>query len=375
VGILSQDDWSLDRRGQAAQARHREKVREAIRNNLPNLISDQGFILSDGKRTVRIPVQSLDEPHFVYDQGKQSRVGQGEGRTGQSIGSAQDAQAGNAPGAGGAGQQPGERMIESEVSLDEVEEVLFAGLELPNLEDKRTFEQQAEASDFSDIRPKGMLGNLDRRHTLLEALRRSRKQGKEVSIQTDDLRYKTWEDSPRPDVAAVVIAMMDVSGSMGMTEKYMSRTFFYWLERFLKSKYEHVNFRYLVHHVVAYETGKEEFYTTRESGGTVCSSVFQAALDLIRKDYPPQAWNIYPVYVGDGDNLVSDNERARALLENLCEASSLVGYMEVNLMHRPASLISVLGGISPFHFRAAAVSERKQVLEALQTFFRPEAIS
>jgi len=370
VGILNQDDWSLDRRGQSAQARHREKVREAIRNNLPSLISDQGFILSDGKRTVRIPVQSLDEPHFVYDQGKQPRVGQGEGRMGQAIGSAQDSEVGNAP--GGAGQHPGERMIESEVSLDDVEEVLFANLELPNLEDKRTLEQQAEGIDFSDLRPKGMLGNLDRRHTLLEALRRSRKQGKDVSIHMDDLRYKTWEESPRPAMAAIVIAMMDVSGSMGMTEKYISRTFFYWLERFLKSKYEQVNFRYLVHHVQAYETGKEEFYTTRESGGTVCSSVFQAALDLIAQDYPPREWNIYPVYVGDGDNLIADNERARALLEDLCQASSLVGYMEVNLMNRPASLISVLDGISPGHFRATAVSERKQVLQALQTFFRPE---
>lgn len=369
MGVLNQDDWSLDRRGQSAQARHRAKVKDAIKNNLSDLISDQGIILSDGKRRVRIPVQSLDEPHFIYDTGKQPKVGQGEGAKGQSIGRVDANQAGQG---GGAGQNPGERMLEAEVTLEEVEAALFAGLELPNLEDKRTFQRQAESTEFTDLRPKGIMGNLDRRHTLLEALRRTRKDGADLAVREDDLRFKTWDDSPNPSVSAVVVAMMDVSGSMGSTEKYISRTFFYWLERFLKSRYDQVVIRYLVHHVKAYETGKEEFYSTRESGGTVCSSVFQAALEMIEHDYPQADWNIYPVYVGDGDNLMADNERSRQLVEVLASKSALFGYVEVNLMNRPASLIGVLEGLDNVHFRTASVANRTQVIEALRKFFRQE---
>ncbi|WP_051663266.1 DUF444 family protein [Alicyclobacillus macrosporangiidus] len=86
MSVVTHDDWSLDRRGQSAQARHREKIKQAIRENLADLVSDQGIILSDGKRTVRIPVPTLDEPHFRFDYNKQQHVGQGEGKPGQSIG-------------------------------------------------------------------------------------------------------------------------------------------------------------------------------------------------------------------------------------------------------------------------------------------------
>lgn len=370
MGILNQDDWSLDRRGQSAQARHREKVKEAIKNNLSDLISDQGIILSDGKHKVRIPVQSLDEPHFVYDTGKQPKVGQGEGGKGKAIGRADANQSGQG---NGAGQHPGNRVLEAEVTLEEVEETLFADLELPNLEDKRTYQQHAEGTEFTDLRPKGIMGNLDRRHTLLEALRRSRKDGTSLTVRDEDLRFKTWDDYPRPTVSAVVIAMMDVSGSMGNTEKYISRTFFYWMERFLRSRYDEVEIRFLVHHVKAYETGKEEFYSTRESGGTVCSSVFQAALEMINRDYPQEDWNIYPIYVGDGDNLIADNERARQLVEQLSSKSALFGYVEVNVMNRPASLMGVLEGLDERHFRAASIANRWQVLTVLKKFFRQEA--
>lgn len=370
MGILNHEDWSLDRRGQSAQARHREKVKDAIRNNLSDLISDQGIILSDGERKVRIPVRSLDEPHFFYDNTKQSRVGQGEGETGKAIGRADSGQPGQ--GAGGAGENPGELVSEAEVTLEEVEEAVFADLELPNLEDKRIFQQQAEGMEFNDLRPKGIMGNLDRRHTLLEALRRSRKDGQDLVVREEDLRFKTWDTSPRPTLSAVVIAMMDVSGSMGSTEKYISRTFFYWLERFLKSRYDQVELRFLVHHVKAYETTREQFYSIRESGGTVCSSVFQAALDMVHKDYPVDDWNIYPIYVGDGDNLIADNERARQLVQQLASKSSLFGYVEVNLMNRPASLMGVLENLDESHFRAAAIANRWQVLNALRKFFSQE---
>ncbi|MCL6547913.1 MAG: DUF444 family protein [Alicyclobacillus sp.] len=372
MGVLTRDDWSLDRRGQRAQERHRQKVRQAIRDNLAEVITDEGIVVSDGKRTIRIPVHSLDQPHFIYDYRKQRHVGQGEGKPGQPIGRASNP---GAPGSGsgaGAGDRPGERMLEAEVTLEDIEEVLFADLCLPNLRIKQQPTQAVNDIEFTDIRNKGIRANIDRRQTLREALRRSRLAGRPLTIREEDLRFKTWEDALRPATGAVVIAMMDVSGSMGLHEKYLARTFFFWMERFLRTHYQSVAIRYLVHHVEAYETHKEEFYTTREGGGTVCSSVFRAALDLIRREYPPEVWNIYPMYVGDGDNLSSDNDAAVRLMGELCDLSAITGYMEIQRFYHPMTLSSLLRGLGRSNLRLCSVSERRQVLQALRTVFREE---
>ena len=47
--IVSEEDWSLHRKGYQDQMRHQEKVKEAIRENLPDLISEESIIMSDGK--------------------------------------------------------------------------------------------------------------------------------------------------------------------------------------------------------------------------------------------------------------------------------------------------------------------------------------
>jgi sporulation protein YhbH len=369
MGILSHDDWSLDRRGERAKARHREKVRQAIRDNLREIITDQGVILSNGKKTIRIPVQSLDEPHFTYDFGKNRHVGQGPGENGQPIGKAYgDGQPG-AAGSQGAGTEPGSRVLEAEVTIEEVEAALFAELRLPNLRDKQTPRQLVEHPEFTDIRKRGIRANIDRRYTLKQALLRSLMHGQRLRITENDLRFKTWEETPRPQAGAVVLAMMDVSGSMGMTEKYLARSFFHWMERFLEHHYDHVEVRYLVHHVEAYETGKDEFYSTRESGGTLCSSVLRLALDIIRRDYPQDAWNIYPMYVGDGDNLFSDNEQALRLMHELCELSAMAGYLEVNPYQRMTSLSRVFASLGHPAFRQTAVVDRRHILDALRHFF------
>jgi len=365
MGILTHDDWSLDRRGQRAQARHKEKVKRAIRENLADIVTDQGIILSDGKRTVRIPVQTLDEPHFTYDYGKQKHVGQGEGKKGQAIGKA----FGSSQGGQGAGEGPGQRMLETEVSLDDIEDVLFSELRLPNLKEKQQTKEVMDSIEFTDIRKKGIRANIDRKHTLMEALRRSRSAGQRLMITEEDLRFKTWEETMRPHMGAVVIAMMDVSGSMGLTEKYLSRTFFFWMEKFLQQQYKTLDMRYLVHHTEAYETTKEEFYSTRENGGTVCSTVFQKALEVIRADYPPELWNIYPIYVGDGDNAYSDNDASLRLMRELCDLSAMAGYLEVNPYYRATSLTRILGNLNHSAFRTAVVSDKGQILRALRSFF------
>lgn len=214
---LSQDDWSLHRKGQQDQARHQEKVKEAIRNHLPDIISEEGLIMTDGRNILKIPIRSLEEYHFRFNFDKSEHAGQGEGNSkpgdvlGKDSGKPGDQM-------GSAGNQPGLDYYEVAVAIDDIAEALFAGLELPDLEDKPPEQVSAPAVEFKDVRKTGLQGNIDKRRTVLEAIKRNALAGKRGidPIKIDDLRYKTWEDVTQPDSQAVVIAMMDTSGSMGV---------------------------------------------------------------------------------------------------------------------------------------------------------------
>src|SRR5713226_2521389 len=78
---VQRNDWSLQRKGIIDQERHKERVRDAIKKNLGSIVSNESIILSDGKKTVKVPIRSLDEYKFRYDYRKKKHVGQGGGST------------------------------------------------------------------------------------------------------------------------------------------------------------------------------------------------------------------------------------------------------------------------------------------------------
>src|SRR5690606_17145653 len=127
--IISREDWSLHRKGYQDQMRHQEKVKEAIKKNMSDLISEENIILSDGKKVVKIAIRSMEEYHSRYNHNKGKHVGQGNGKSkvGDVI-AREPAKAG--PGKGqGAGDAPGQDYYEAEISGEELEEVLFSELE------------------------------------------------------------------------------------------------------------------------------------------------------------------------------------------------------------------------------------------------------
>lgn len=334
---LSQDDWSLHRKGQQDQARHHEKVREAIRRNLADLVSEESIIMSDGRQVVKVPIRSLDEYRFRYNYNKSQQAGQGSGQSavGDVVARDPNGQA-KGPGQGdGAGDQPGLDYYEAEVSVDEIQSILFADLELPYLQQKERDNLIVPDVTFTDVRKKGLQSNIDKKRTIMETMRRNALHGQPGlhHISPDDLRYRTWEDIELPHSQAVVMAMMDTSGSMGTFEKYIARTFFFWMVRFLRTKYEHVDIQFIAHHTEARLVTENEFFTRGESGGTICSSAYQLALDVIADRYPPSRYNIYPVHFSDGDNLTSDNERCVKLVGELMGVCNVFGYGEVNQLN------------------------------------------
>lgn len=375
--VISQEDWSLHRKGHDDQVRHQEKVQEAIKNNLPDLITEESIIMSNGRDVVKIPIRSLDEYKIRYNYDKNKHVGQGNGDSQVGDVVARDGspsqQAG--PGKGqGAGDQAGEDYFEAEVSLMELQEALFKELELPNLKRKEMDQNVIQHIEFTDIRRTGLMGNIDKKRTMLSAYKRNAMTGKPSfhPIYQEDLKFKTWNEVVKPESKAVVLAMMDTSGSMGIWEKYMARSFFFWMTRFLRSKYETVEIEFIAHHTEAKVVSEEDFFSKGESGGTICSSAYRKALELIEEKYQPSRYNIYPFHFSDGDNLTSDNARCVKLVGELMKVSNMFGYGEVNQYNRHSTLMSAYKNIKDENFRYYILKQKADVFQAMKSFFKKE---
>jgi len=371
--IISREDWSLHRKGEIDRQRHQEKIKEAIKKNLADVVSEESIIMSDNNKIIKVPIRTLDEYHFRYDQGKRMHTGQGDGKSkvGDILGS--DPPGGNGQGKG-AGEEPGIDYYEAEITIDELAEMIFEDLGLPYLEPKKKPELALDAVEFKDIRKKGISSNIDRKRTILEAIKRNALKGQPglQQITPDDLRFKTWDLTHKHESNAVILAMMDTSGSMGPFEKYIARSFFFWMVRFLRTRYQNVQIVFLAHHAEARETTEEEFFTKGTSGGTRCSSVYKLALEIIEKRYSPLDYNIYAFHFSDGDNLSSDNDLCIKLVNELLNVCNLVGYGEIEgAYHYTSTLRSSFKKIDNPRFTVVTIKDKSGVYPALKKLFTP----
>lgn len=385
---VQRNDWSLQRKGIIDQERHKERVNEAIRKNLGSIVSNEGIIMSDGKRTVKVPIRELDEFKFRFDHKKRKHVGQGDGKTkvGDVIARENSQGQGQGSGSGEAGGEGGGEYYEAEVNIDELAALIFEDLNLPFLEERNQKAVPTRTTRFNEIRKTGVMANLDKRRMIMENIRRNaRETGKTKfgNVQKDDLRFKSWEEEIRYESSAVVIAMMDVSGSMTEFKKYIARSFYFWMVRFLRTKYDNVEIVFISHHTEAKEVTEEQFFTQGESGGTVVSSAYQLALETIKKRYNPADWNIYPFHFSDGDNYYSDNEEAVRLADELIKTCNLFGYGEIGDegfpgFRRPnGALLSVFNERlkNKERFIGVRIEEKEDVYPALKEFFGKREIA
>jgi sporulation protein YhbH len=378
---VQRNDWSLQRKGQIDQDRHKDRVRDAIRKNLGSIVSNESIIMSDGRRRVKVPIRSLDEYKFRYDYRKKKHVAQGDGNTkvGDVLG--REGQRGQGPGKGDkAGDQPGAEYFEVEVEIDEIARLVFEDLHLPYLEEKAKREIASRNTRFTEIRRSGIMSNLDKRRSIFENIKRTAREtgaGKLGPFKREDLRYKTWEEQTTFESNAVVISMMDVSGSMGEFKKYIARSFYFWMVRFLRTKYDHVEIVFISHHTEAKEVTEEQFFTQGESGGTVVSSAYRLALDTIAERYPPRDWNVYPFHFSDGDNYYSDNDEAVRLADELIKQCNLFGYGEIgeeggaSYRRSSGALLSIFSDRlkNRDRFVGVRIDDKQDVYPALKQFF------
>ncbi len=312
--------------------RFRQIIRGKIKQNLRKYISQGEMIARKGKDTVSIPLPQVDLPRFKWGDKQGGGVGQGDGEVGESLGQGQ-----GKPGSGEASDRPGEHMAELEVSLAELAEIMGEELALPRIEPKGTEKIVAFKDKYSGIRNTGPESLRHFRRTFKQALRRQiaigSYDGKDPIIIPirDDRRYRSWRRDPLPQSNAVIIYMMDVSGSMGDEQKEIVRIESFWIDTWLRSQYHGIESRYVIHDAMAKEVDRDTFFRTRESGGTMISSAYKLCAKIIEDDYPPAAWNIYPFHFSDGDNWSIDDTHTcvEILRQQILPAVNLFAYGQV----------------------------------------------
>ncbi|MEE8107353.1 MAG: DUF444 family protein [Planctomycetota bacterium] len=296
--------------------RFKQIVRGAIRRDLKKHIANGSMIAHHGAKKVTIPLPSVRLPRFMFGNQDQSGVGQGEGDPGEPVPAEQQ------QGQGEAGEGAGEHELEVEVTLEELARILGEELELPNIEPKGAKAVSTEVSKYSGLRRVGPESLRHVKRTFKRALKREialgnfGKGGGRIVPIRDDMRYRSWQPRTVPQSNAVIIYMMDVSGSMGDEQKEIVRIEAFWIDTWLKSQYQHIETRYIVHDAEAKEVDHHTFFHLRESGGTKISSAYELCDSIIERDYPVDEWNIYPFHFSDGDNWSGgDTARCLALLK------------------------------------------------------------
>jgi hypothetical protein len=388
----AKDEALRSDRSAGDRRRHREKVRGSIRENLHEILDDQSIIGSDGKKIIKVPIRGVKEYRFVYGDNTPG-VGQGDGNAepGQVIGKA----GGEAQGAGKdkAGDQPGVDYYETDVTLEEILDLVFEDLELPDMERKILRQVMADrVSKRKGYRKAGIRIRLDKKRTAINRIRRqnaakrsARSRGvawdeeSRFPYHQDDMVFKHMDTKIRPESNAVVLCIMDTSGSMDTMKKYLARSFFLLLYHWVRHQYRQVEIVFIAHHTEGCEVTEEEFFHKGESGGTFISSGYHKALEIIRERYHPALWNIYAFHCSDGDNFESDNPATLKAAQELCDVCNLFGYGEIKPLGASlyeSSMLKILSSIekSNSNFQTVLIEEKKHLWPAFAGFLKRERL-
>lgn len=355
--------------------RFRKIVRGKIKKELKKFISSGDLIGRQGNKKVTIPLPRIDLPRFQFGDNQQGGVGQGEGEIGDSIGKGEQ----EADGQGKAGDQEGQHSLEVDVTLEELADILGEELELPNIEDKGKKNIDNKQYKFTGIQKQGPESLRHFKRTYVEALKRSIVSNSYNAADPiiipikEDKRYRSYKVYQNPVANAVILYMMDVSGSMGDEQKEIVRLTSFWLDTWLKRQYKGVDRRYIIHDATAREVDADTFYKTKESGGTLISSAYKLALKILEDHYPPSEWNIYLFHFSDGDNW-SGNDTAdcmKILEGTLIPVSNLFCYGQVESRYGSGQFLRDLHkhfGDANERVVTTQIKDREAIVTALKTF-------
>ncbi len=371
-------DRRFDSKNKSAVNRQRfmRRFKQQIRRAVSGAIEERSIRDLDNGERISIPARDLSEPHFRHGRGgiwEQVFAGNDQFSSGDLLDRPFDSENAGANGSRASNEGEGEDDFVFQLSREEFLDIFFDDLALPNL--VRT--QLARITDYTTQRagftPNGvpaninivrsMRGALGRRLALgapySSKLRELQKELDEVIarngadsdeavalrdeigklrakidnipfIDSFDLRYNNRVKIPRPTTQAVMFCVMDVSGSMDEGKKATAKRFFMLLYLFLTRTYEHIQVEFIRHHTIAKAVDENEFFHSRESGGTVVSSALNLMRDIIRERYANGQWNIYGAQASDGDNWDNDSPICRKVLgDDILPWCQYFAYIEI----------------------------------------------
>jgi uncharacterized sporulation protein YeaH/YhbH (DUF444 family) len=370
IRIAAETPWyDLFSRGARDWLRHNQKVREAVKDSLPDLLAGSDLMTRPGNRTVAVPVKFLEHARLrLAEPSVQQGAGQGRGEPGDVLqqGQEQGAEPGQQGGTGN-----GEIRFVVELKIDEIVDWLWEELKLPELKPKRSAVMNEPDYVREGFDKRGARSRLDRRRTMKEAVKRHAIQvnaagntllkGEEepLTLVNDDLRFRQLVKRPSPATNAAVIFALDVSGSMDEAQRRLAKHFFFFALQGIRRQYAKVETVFLAHAAEAWEFDESQFFEASSSGGTVTSSVARLALDVMTNRYDPGRYNVYLFYASDGENAAEDRDEARAAVREIAAQVNYTGYLET-------------GGVATFRPRDTQLAE---LFSELKTGGLPVGIS
>ncbi len=342
MSIFKKHNTNADRSA-SDRRRHKEKIEKAIKKGIHDIVAEESIIGQSGKKKIKIPVRGIKEYRFVYgDNESNSRAGSAPGKDitrGQSVGQSNKPSKGS--GDGNAGDEKGVEYYEVEITLDELAEYLFSDLELPELEKKKIKKITSKKFKRSGYRKEGIRPRLDKKRTAINRIKRKAAKNRSeekhtpetdeerVLFHKNDLEYRHIKKSEKYSSNAVIFFVMDISGSMTQTKKFLARSFYFLIYQFLNHRYESVEIVFISHDIDAYEVSEEQFFTRGTGGGTLVSSALLKVLYIVGERYHPSLWNIYCFQCSDGDNWKSDMDKCFKAASSIKDLCQLYSYCEI----------------------------------------------
>ena len=348
----------------------KKNVRECIKKNFKKYLNYDHIIGRREDEKIKIPIPSIEIPKFKYGEQQQGGVGQGSGDTGET------AEVGE--GQSRAGNQPGEQTFDVDISIEELADILGEALELPRIEPRghRNIEShQKKYTGRSSVGPDGL------RHfktSYKETLKRSIVSGTYkpenpfvVPIRRD-FRYRSVKKTFTPQFNAVVIYIMDVSGSMGDEQKQIVRLESFWINTWLRRHYKGIENRFIIHDASANEVDESAFFSTTKSGGTLISSGYKLCQEIIKKDYPPNEWNVYVFHFSDGDNWSGEDTKicVEIIKDFFLPQINMFGYGQVDSKYGSGQFLKDLERIFPDDNRItmSRIENKEKIAQSIKQF-------
>ncbi len=351
--------------------RYRKHIKQAV----SDAVSNRSITDIENGEKISIPNQDVQEPVFGHGQGGERSTihpGNKEFIAGDQI---QRPKGGGGGGGDGKASNSGEGMDDFvfQITQEEFLEFMFDDLELPNLVKRQlagTESFKYKHAGFTTVGAPNQihvvrslraaqarriaLGNPSRKKireleqeletlkkdqpdngeaitALSEKISALRNKVKKIPyLDTFDIKYKLTIKEPLPSSKAVMFCIMDVSGSMNQATKDIAKRFFILLYLFLQRNYDHTEVVFIRHHTSAKEVDEEEFFYSRETGGTIVSSALKLMKSIMEARYPTNEWNIYGAQASDGDNWNDDSSSCHELMVNdILPSTQHYSYIEI----------------------------------------------